>query len=114
MTAVTKLSDDLVRCFDATIADREVASAEGSIPAVSVKIDSHVFSHESFRTVGIGRLLESDTQLTLTAPEIDHLIARLTIARNLLGEDFLIYGHVNQYTLNGQQFTFDGTEVPEE
>ena len=52
--------------------------------------------------------------LTLSVDEIDSLIERLTLAKSLIGSDFLIYDHVDEYSKDDVQYDFDGKVIPEE
>ena len=51
--------------------------------------------------------------LTLSVDEIDSLIERLTLAKSLIGSDFLIFDHVNEYSKDDVQYDFDGKVIPE-
>lgn len=102
----------LDRELKVTTSDRNVYWDEREIAGARISIEiGTVVRVETDKGYITEHLDGTKAELQLTAGEIDHLIEKLVLTKSLIGSDFLVYGHTDNYTKDGKYYTKDGVEI---
>ena len=102
------------REFKVKASDRNLYWNEQEVPAVELTLLTRNLVRVELDGIWKSTAVPLDgTEVSFkaTAEEIDELIVKLQLAKSLIGQDFLIFDHVDHYLSEGVTYTFDGKEV---